>query len=172
MCSSDLRNPEVFLFDEPLSNLDAKLRVQMRVELAKLHRRLNTTIVYVTHDQVEAMTLGDRIVVMKDGIVQQVGTPMHLYERPANTFVGGFIGSPAMNQIPASLEAGHEGLKLVGEQFSLELPKEQMGALCSRIGSKIVLGIRPQDITPQGEKGDKTGFFAELEVIEPLGGES
>src|SRR6188508_1909050 len=105
-----VRNPRVFLFDEPLSNLDAALRVQMRVELKRLHERLETTAIYVTHDQVEAMTLGDRVVVMKDGVVQQVGAPLELYQRPANRFVAGFIGSPAMNFVSASVAAADGGL--------------------------------------------------------------
>ncbi len=117
-----VRHPQVFLFDEPLSNLDAKLRVQMRVELKKLHERLGTTAIYVTHDQVEAMTLGDRVVVMRDGWVQQVGDPMELYNEPANRFVAGFIGSPAMNFAPVRIEAENGGLWAIGDGIRLKVP--------------------------------------------------
>src|SRR6187431_3668734 len=117
-----VRHPRVFLFDEPLSNLDAKLRVQMRVELKKLHQRLGTTAVYVTHDQVEAMTLGDRVVVMKDGVVQQVGEPLELYNAPATRFVAGFIGSPAMNFAPVTVTARGGGLRLVNEGLDIAAP--------------------------------------------------
>lgn len=166
-----VRNPEVFLFDEPLSNLDAKLRVQMRVELAKLHKTLTTTIVYVTHDQVEAMTLADRIVVMKDGIVQQVGTPLELYDRPANAFVGSFIGSPSMNQIVATIEKDGDGMSLKGDGFSFPITKEKAAALDSS-EKEVLIGIRPPDILPQKDAGDSVSFDAEVEVIEPMGGES
>src|SRR6478736_6327893 len=118
-----VRHPQVFLFDEPLSNLDAKLRVQMRVELKKLHQRLGTTAIYVTHDQVEAMTLGDRVVVMRDGWVQQVGDPMELYNEPANRFVAGFIGSPAMNFADVRIEAENGGLWAIGDGIRLKVPK-------------------------------------------------
>src|SRR3954454_2049363 len=117
-----VRHPQVFLFDEPLSNLDAKLRVQMRVELKKLHERLGTTAIYVTHDQVEAMTLGDRVVVMCDGRVQQVGEPLELYNSPANRFVAGFIGSPGMNFAPVRIVAEKGGLWAVGEGFRIKVP--------------------------------------------------
>ncbi|NDL67656.1 ABC transporter ATP-binding protein [Anaerotalea alkaliphila] len=143
-----VREPKVFLMDEPLSNLDAKLRVQMRVEISKLHQRLQTTIIYVTHDQVEAMTLGTRIVVMKDGFIQQVDTPSNLYERPENLFVAGFIGSPQMNFIPA--KASKEG-NLVSLSFGtnhIELNEAKGAKLVEGgyIGKEVVLGIRPEDI--------------------------
>src|SRR5205085_2647709 len=117
-----VRHPQVFLFDEPLSNLDAKLRVQMRVELKKLHNRLGTTAIYVTHDQVEAMTLGDRVVVMKDGRVQQVGEPLELYNSPANRFVAGFIGSPAMNFIRVAVSQNNSAIWLTSSDFRIKLP--------------------------------------------------
>jgi len=119
-----VRHPQVFLFDEPLSNLDAKLRVQMRVELKKLHSRLNTTAIYVTHDQVEAMTLGDRVVVMKGGLVQQVGEPLELYNAPVNRFVAGFLGSPAMNFAPVRLSNGKDGLRADNPGFGIDVPAE------------------------------------------------
>src|SRR5881296_534774 len=125
-----VRNPRVFLFDEPLSNLDAALRVQMRVELKRLHDRLETTAIYVTHDQVEAMTLGDRVVVMKDGVVQQVGAPLELYEHPANRFVAGFIGSPAMNFANVQIGAENGGLWATGEGIRLKMP----APLAERLG--------------------------------------
>jgi multiple sugar transport system ATP-binding protein len=167
-----VRHPQVFLFDEPLSNLDAQLRVQMRVELKKLHERLGTTAIYVTHDQVEAMTLGDRVVVMKDGWVQQVGEPLELYNEPANRFVAGFIGSPAMNfaivavsEIDGALWAGNDGLRV-------KLP----GALRERLGryqgQTLTLGIRPEDLHLATD-ADPTelSFEAAVEVIERLGSE-
>lgn len=168
-----VRSPEVFLFDEPLSNLDARLRVQMRVELAKLHRQLRTTIVYVTHDQVEAMTLADRIVVMKDGFIQQVGTPLELYETPANAFVGAFIGSPSMNQIPGTLQGENGDCKIAGKGFSLPLSAEKAASLKEYSGKEVLLGIRPQDLIPKREASpDDVALQSEIEVIEPMGGES
>ncbi len=168
-----VRNPKVFLFDEPLSNLDAKLRVQMRIELAKLHKQLNTTIVYVTHDQVEAMTLADRIVVMKDGFIQQVGTPLELYNRPQNAFVGGFIGSPEMNQIKVKIQQQKDQLTLLGSNFSIPVPEAQKQALLqTNIGDEIILGIRPQDMIPQKQAENKIAIHREVDVIEPMGGES
>src|SRR6186713_677782 len=141
-----VRHPRVFLFDEPLSNLDAKLRVQMRVELKKLHQRLGTTAIYVTHDQVEAMTLGDRVVVMKDGRVQQVGEPLELYNTPANRFVAGFIGSPAMNFADVTLV--ENGGKPVAEAEGLRivLPDALAARARAKVGRKATLGIRPEDI--------------------------
>src|SRR5204862_3292701 len=139
-----VRHPRVFLFDEPLSNLDAKLRVQMRVELKKLHLRLGTTAIYVTHDQVEAMTLGDRVVVMKDGVVQQVGEPLELYDRPANRFVAGFIGSPSMNF--AEVTIGSTGDELWAETPGLRIgiPGHKKAALRAHDGGRVTLGIRPE----------------------------
>jgi multiple sugar transport system ATP-binding protein len=177
-----VRSPEVFLFDEPLSNLDAKLRVQMRVEIAKLHQRLKTTVVYVTHDQVEAMTLADRIVVMKGGIIQQIGSPMELYEKPANAFVGGFIGSPAMNQFVASLEEKNGKMCIVGQEIEIPLSCSLDKTLKPHLQHKILVGIRPNDLSPtlcseqgQGKDSNSNGQVplpAAIEVIEPMGRES
>src|SRR5712691_3370876 len=141
-----VRNPKVFLFDEPLSNLDAQLRAQMRLELKELRLRVPTTSIFVTHDQVEAMTLGDRIVVMKDGFVQQVGTPLELYRRPANRFVAGFIGSPSMNFIDLKVAAEGECFLLTGEGVSLRLPAQPFPGLGPRVGRSVCVGIRPQHI--------------------------
>ncbi|MFY9837963.1 MAG: sn-glycerol-3-phosphate ABC transporter ATP-binding protein UgpC, partial [Xanthobacteraceae bacterium] len=138
-----VRHPQVFLFDEPLSNLDAKLRVQMRVELKKIHDRVGTTAIYVTHDQVEAMTLGDRVVVMKDGMVQQVGEPLDLYNKPANRFVAGFIGSPGMNFAAVNLAEQDGVLFAVGDGIRLKLPPERAKRLSSHVGQRVTLGIRP-----------------------------
>src|SRR5207245_11060032 len=141
-----VRHPQVFLFDEPLSNLDAKLRVQMRVELKKLHERLGTTAIYVTHDQVEAMTLGDRVVVMRDGWVQQVGDPMELYNEPANRFVAGFIGSPAMNFANVRIAAENGGLWALGEGIRLKVPAPMTNQMGRHAGSEMTLGVRPEDL--------------------------
>ena len=143
-----VRNPKVFLMDEPLSNLDAKLRGQMRVEISKLHQRLGSTIIYVTHDQTEAMTLGTRIVVMKDGVVQQIDTPQNLYEHPCNKFVAGFIGSPQMNMITADAveEDGEVSLRFAGQKITLNADRAQALKKGGYVGGKVVLGIRPSDI--------------------------
>ena len=143
-----VRNPKVFLMDEPLSNLDAKLRVAMRTEINKLHKKLQTTFIYVTHDQTEAMTMGTRIVVMKDGIIQQVDTPANLYTKPCNMFVGGFIGSPQMNFIDAKLVKRSDGtfLEFNGEDVKLPEGKASRPELQNYIGKEVVLGIRPEDI--------------------------
>ncbi|MGE5674007.1 MAG: ABC transporter ATP-binding protein [Mycobacterium leprae] len=167
-----VRNPSVFLMDEPLSNLDAKLRVQMRTELSKLHLRLQTTTIYVTHDQVEAMTMGDRIVVMKDGIIQQVAPPQELYDRPSNMFVAGFIGSPAMNFLAGTISA--DGNTFDGGSFKLQLPADLAAAARPYAGKKMVLGIRPEDVEAdptyvQSHPG--THVPATIEVVEPLGSE-
>lgn len=169
-----VRSPKVFLFDEPLSNLDAKLRVQMRVEIAKLHKALKTTIVYVTHDQVEAMTLADRIVVMKDGWIQQIGTPLELYNKPANSFVAGFIGSPSMNQIVATVQTKKKQNQttLVGEGFTLPASAPITEALAEYMNSEVLIGIRPSDITPQKSAKGQPALMREVEVIEPMGAES
>src|SRR6185312_6114311 len=135
-----VRNPRVFLFDEPLSNLDAALRVQMRVELKRLHDRLETTAIYVTHDQVEAMTLGDRVVVMKDGVVQQQGAPLTVYAKPRNRFVAGFIGSPAMNFVPATVAAADGGLWFESPGLRLKVPPAKTDALRRYSGQRVVLG--------------------------------
>jgi len=165
-----VRHPQVFLFDEPLSNLDAKLRVQMRVELKRLHDRLETTAIYVTHDQVEAMTLGDRVVVMKDGWIQQVGEPLELYGRPANKFVAGFIGSPAMNfaEVTITEDAG----QIYATNPGLRLPVDPARAerLRPYKGQTVSLGIRPEDLHLAAADG-RTGLDAVVEVVEPLGSE-
>src|SRR5450432_3179137 len=167
-----VRHPRVFLFDEPLSNIDAKLRVQMRVELKKLHLRLGTTAIYVTHDQVEAMTLGDRVVVMKDGIVQQVGEPLELYNRPANRFVAGFIGSPAMNFADVTLADGNGRVTAEAQGLKISLPDALASRARSKSGRKATLGIRPEDIrvATAGDSADHC-FEAEVEVVEQLGSE-
>jgi multiple sugar transport system ATP-binding protein len=167
-----VRHPQVFLFDEPLSNLDAKLRVQMRVELKKLHERLGTTAIYVTHDQVEAMTLGDRVVVMRDGRVQQVGDPMDLYNSPANRFVAGFIGSPAMNFAAVRIAAQNGGLWAESDGFRIAVPKQVVPRLGAYAGKEVTFGVRPEDvhIAGAGDPQDLT-FDAAVEVVERLGSE-
>ena len=168
-----VRHPQVFLFDEPLSNLDAKLRVQMRVELKKLHNRLGTTAIYVTHDQVEAMTLGDRVVVMKDGLVQQVGAPLELYNTPANRFVAGFIGSPAMNFANVSLATDRDGaIWAEAPEFRIKPPPASAARLREHAGKDVVLGIRPEDLrVANGADPAELGFEALVEVTEQLGSE-
>ena len=148
-----VRNPKVFLMDEPLSNLDAKLRVQMRSEIASLHNRLGATIIYVTHDQTEAMTLGTRIVVLKDGVIMQVDSPQKLYNEPNNLFVAGFIGSPQMNFIDAEAVVEGSKVNLKFGQFAVELPEEKAKKLIDGgyAGKKVVLGIRPEDISDTAE---------------------
>src|SRR5438045_2282956 len=141
-----VRHPQVFLLDDPLSNLDAKLRVQMRVELKKLHQRLGTTAIYVTHDQVEAMTLGDRVVVMRDGWVQQVGDPMELYNEPANRFVAGFIGSPAMNFANVRITGENGGIWAEGDGIRLQVPGHMSNRVGGHAGKAVTLGIRPEDM--------------------------
>ncbi len=167
-----VRDPKVFLFDEPLSNLDAKLRVQMRVELKKLHERLGTTAIYVTHDQVEAMTLGDRVVVMKDGVVQQVGEPLELYNTPANRFVAGFIGSPAMNFADVTLSAGNGKVWAEAPGLRIGLPEPVAHRINGRNGGKATVGIRPEDIHIAGPADPaELCFDVEVEVVEQLGSE-
>jgi len=171
-----VREPKVFLMDEPLSNLDAKLRVQTRAELIKLHRRLGITTIYVTHDQVEAMTMGDRIAVMNDGVIQQVDTPLNLYNHPANRFVAGFIGSPAMNFVDALVEPRDGGLYFKADGFSVKAPSEKADALAPYTGKHVVLGIRPEDIfdktmCPIAVTPDNT-VEAVVDVIEPMGDRS
>jgi multiple sugar transport system ATP-binding protein len=167
-----VRHPQVFLFDEPLSNLDAKLRVQMRVELKRLHDRLETTAIYVTHDQVEAMTLGDRVVVMKDGWIQQVGEPLELYGRPRNRFVAGFIGSPAMNFIETTVADGAGALWVECAGLRLRVPAERSARLAGKRRQAVVLGIRPEDLHPAtaADHADLT-CEAVVDVVEPLGSE-
>ncbi len=166
-----VRHPQVFLFDEPLSNLDAKLRVQMRVELKRLHDRLETTAIYVTHDQVEAMTLGDRVVVMKDGLVHQVGEPLEVYSKPRNKFVAGFIGSPAMNFIDTTIsDAG--GLYAETTGMRVKVPADRVSRLAPYKGKTVTLGIRPEDLREAaGSDPHDLVFEALVEVVEPLGSE-
>jgi multiple sugar transport system ATP-binding protein len=155
-----VRNPQVFLFDEPLSNLDAKLRVSMRTEIKALHQRLRTTSIYVTHDQIEAMTMADKIVVMRDGIVEQIGTPLQLYDHPANTFVAGFIGSPAMNMVEGTWEGG--GARIGAARVPVPRPMR------AQDGQKVLLGTRPEHLLP-----DPAGpLAARVEVIEPTGADT
>jgi len=141
-----VREPKVFLFDEPLSNLDAKLRVETRANISKLHQRLGTTFIYVTHDQTEAMTMGTRIAVLKDGLLQQMDTPQILYDRPGNIFVAGFIGSPAMNFFDVKLKSSDGKLFIDGGSFNLEVPPDRITALQPYVGKDLVLGIRPEDL--------------------------
>lgn len=169
-----VRKPKVFLFDEPLSNLDAKLRVQMRTEISKLHSRLETTMIYVTHDQMEAMTMGDRIVVMKDGFVQQIDTPLKLYSQPKNKFVAGFIGSPAMNFIEGILNRSGDKIFFDEGKLKLAIPDEYKDKLDKYKHEKIILGIRPEDIYETDfahgvRKPENTKSV--VEVVEPLGNE-
>lgn len=166
-----VRKPKVFLFDEPLSNLDAKLRVQMRTEISKLHNTLEATMIYVTHDQTEAMTMGDRIVIMKDGVIHQIDTPLNLYNNPVNQFVAGFIGSPSMNFITGTMnDGGKLSFEADNKKFVAEIPDSKSGALKNYAGKKIILGIRPEDIR---EKKDETGsqVDVDLDVVEPMGNE-
>jgi multiple sugar transport system ATP-binding protein len=166
-----VRKPSVFLFDEPLSNLDAKLRVQTRAEISKLQKTLQTTTVYVTHDQIEAMTMGDRIAVMKLGELQQVGSPLEVYDRPSNLFVASFIGTPPMNFIPATI--GPDGATVVASGFTLPVPGKLADAAMQHKGQKVVLGIRPENIreAPR-EAGDRiVAITVKVEFVEPLGHE-
>jgi multiple sugar transport system ATP-binding protein len=166
-----VRNPKVFLFDEPLSNLDAKLRTQMRVEIAELHKKLGTTIVYVTHDQVEAMTLGQRIVVMDKGVVQQIASPEELYNSPVNMFVAGFMGAPSMNFIECKVD----GNQLVSEDTAFRLPDKYCEACGGYNGRSIILGIRPEDINDCNfaqDMSNSTVINANVKVVEKLGSEN
>ncbi|MBL8205796.1 MAG: sn-glycerol-3-phosphate ABC transporter ATP-binding protein UgpC [Blastocatellia bacterium] len=167
-----VRQPKLFLFDEPLSNLDAKMRVTMRAELIKLHKRLQATMVYVTHDQVEAMSMGDRLIVMKNGIVQQVGAPLEIYNKPANQFVAGFIGSPPMNFIHCEVEKRGNDWFVVSEGLNLKMPLSKFHALATTYqnsDAKAVLGIRPEDI--HEKSGEPEAVNARVEILEQLGGE-
>jgi multiple sugar transport system ATP-binding protein len=168
-----VRNPAVFLMDEPLSNLDAKLRVLTRAELIKLHQRLQTTVVYVTHDQTEAMTMGDRIAVMKDGFLQQIDKPQILYDYPTNTFVGGFIGSPAMNFLPGELVQQDGSMAVRGAGFDVPLPSSLADAARSGNATKVLLGVRPEHILPPSEfpGTPPNQMTATIEVVEHLGNE-
>jgi len=159
-----VRDPQVFLFDEPLSNLDAKLRVQMRAEIKELHQRLKTTTVYVTHDQIEAMTMADRIVVLRDGVVEQIGAPLDLYDRPTNLFVAGFIGSPAMNFLKGVIKLGDKPRFMIDGGISLPLASAPAGS----DGRPAIYGIRPEHLTLGGPNGMPT----EVSVLEPTGQET
>jgi multiple sugar transport system ATP-binding protein len=171
-----VRQPQVFLFDEPLSNLDAKLRVQMRREIARLHRQLGTTMIYVTHDQVEAMTLGDRIVVMNRGQVQQVDTPTALYQHPRNTFVASFIGTPPMNLVEGEISGGESPRFRASEgDFELRLEGATVRWRSAGVNRRVVLGIRPEDLAieaPGGSHGAVGVVPARVELVELLGGEA
>lgn len=172
-----VRNPKVFLMDEPLSNLDAKLRVQMRTEIAKLHQRLQTTFIYVTHDQTEAMTLGTRIVVMRDGIIQQVDSPQNIYEHPTNLFVAGFIGSPQMNFIDSKLEEKDGKLFVTFGDDTVEVPADKAALLKEKgyVGKEVILGIRPEHLTTKAEYIEahpNSVIEADVEVTELMGAES
>ncbi len=167
-----VRDPKAFLLDEPLSNLDAKLRVQMRTEVSRLQQRLGTTTVYVTHDQTEAMTLGDRVVVMRGGVVQQVGAPQYLYDHPENLFVAGFIGSPSMNFVPAEVADSSLHTPL----GSFPLPARMRAALENAPGTprEVILGIRPEDfedveLVDPAERGNGVTFYGTVEVVESTG---
>ncbi|MEW6512000.1 MAG: sn-glycerol-3-phosphate ABC transporter ATP-binding protein UgpC [Bacteroidota bacterium] len=166
-----VRQPKVFLFDEPLSNLDANLRVQMRTEISRLHHQLQTTMIYVTHDQIEAMSMGDRIVVLRDGIVQQVDTPLTIYHKPKNKFVAGFIGSPTMNFMNGAIQTnGTRVFRQEGTQFSVSLPE---GAAAQTRDGRIILGIRPEHIyaAPPAGITSLAPFTAQIDVVEPVGNE-
>ena len=172
-----VREPKVFLLDEPLSNLDAKLRAQMRTEISKLHLRLGTTFIYVTHDQTEAMTLGDKIVVMKDGIIQQVNTPQFLYDKPCNMFVAGFIGSPQMNFIDVKLEKRGDHVYALFGNYAIKLPisKNSKGQLEDYIGKEVVLGVRPEHVHDEPEYIERyvdSCIEADVEVTELMGNET
>ena len=171
-----VRDPKVFLFDEPLSNLDAKLRVQMRTEIKKVHQKVRTTTVYVTHDQVEAMTLADRVVVMNAGLIEQVGTPNDLYHSPATKFVAGFIGSPAMNFIPCQLEQAAGALRVrLSDKLAFPVPESRTARYTPHVGKpNLVLGLRPEHITetrPHVEP-NQHDFEQVIEVVEPMGMET
>jgi multiple sugar transport system ATP-binding protein len=158
-----VRDPQVFLFDEPLSNLDAKLRVQMRAEIRELQQRLNSTTIYVTHDQIEAMTMADKIVVMQDGYIEQVGSPLEVYDCPTNTFVGSFIGSPSMNMIEGVVIKSAQGFELETSEACLPIPKLN----CLNLGQRVIAGIRPENLVPASK-----GIPARVAVIEPTGSET
>ena len=171
-----VRDPKVFLLDEPLSNLDAKLRAQMRTEIAKLHKRLGTTFIYVTHDQTEAMTMGDRIVVMKDGFIQQVDTPQNLYDLPVNEFVAGFMGSPQMNFIDATLVKEGADYYVTFGAAKIKVPANKANAeIANYVGKEIVFGIRPEDVHDEPEfieKHPEARATADVEVTELMGAET
>lgn len=169
-----VRQPKVFLFDEPLSNLDANLRVQMRTEISRLHHQLQTTMIYVTHDQIEAMSMGDRIVVMKDGVVQQIDTPLNIYHKPVNRFVAGFIGSPTMNFMQGAVSSNGSTLfKQDGSSFVLPLSSTVASHIPTTSRARVTLGIRPEHVysrKPQ-DGGPVASFMAHIDVVEPVGNE-
>ena len=169
-----VRDPAVFLMDEPLSNLDAKLRVQTRAELIRLHERLQATVIYVTHDQMEAMTMGSRIAVLRDGVLQQLGPPQEVYASPSNVFVGGFIGSPAMNFFDARV-SGEGGLWLETETLRIAVPPDRRESVAPHVGNDVIFGIRPENISdPQFSAGgvqNESTITATVDVMEPLGSE-
>ncbi|MDX2494133.1 MAG: ATP-binding cassette domain-containing protein, partial [Desulfuromusa sp.] len=171
-----VRRPAVFLFDEPLSNLDAKLRTQMRLEIKLLHQQVQNTIVYVTHDQVEAMTLADRIVVMRDGYIEQVGTPMEIFQHPANAFVASFMGSPPMNLHPATIVESNDGLNLrLGDQLDIPIPKKENSVLT--VGQKVISGLPIEDLLVTDTDSDKKPELSittegTVKIVEPLGNET
>jgi multiple sugar transport system ATP-binding protein len=169
-----VRNPKVFLFDEPLSNLDAKLRVAMRTEIKRVHQKVKTTTVYVTHDQVEAMTLADRVVVMNHGRIEQIGTPQELYHQPATRFVAGFIGSPAMNFVPCRLEQNGGGMRArLSDAISLPVPAARTARYRDAVGRDLLLGLRPEHITERARaNGEPRDFSVTLDVVEPMGMET
>jgi multiple sugar transport system ATP-binding protein len=170
-----VRDPKVFLFDEPLSNLDAKLRVAMRTEIKRVHQKVKTTTVYVTHDQVEAMTLADRVVVMNQGRIEQIGAPQELYHHPKTRFVAGFIGSPAMNFMPCRLEENGAGLRVrLSDTITLPVPDGQAARYRPAAGRELIFGLRPEHITEprRGERDEERSFSATLDVVEPMGMET
>jgi multiple sugar transport system ATP-binding protein len=170
-----VRDPKVFLFDEPLSNLDAKLRVAMRTEIKRVHQKVKTTTVYVTHDQVEAMTLADRVVVMNQGRIEQIGAPQELYHHPKTRFVAGFIGSPAMNFLPGRLEENGAGLRVcLSDTIALPVPDSLAARYRPAVGRELFFGLRPEHITEprRGERDDARSFTAMLDVVEPMGMET
>jgi multiple sugar transport system ATP-binding protein len=168
-----VRNPKVFLFDEPLSNLDAKLRVQMRTEIKKVHQKVRTTTIYVTHDQVEAMTLADRVVVMNGGRIEQIGTPHELYHTPRTRFVAGFIGSPAMNFITCRLVENGSGLTVrLSDGLALPVPAERIAAYRSHANRDLVLGLRPEHVTEARSYSAGAEFAMPVDVVEPMGMET
>ncbi|MFN0113558.1 MAG: ABC transporter ATP-binding protein [Paracoccaceae bacterium] len=170
-----VRDVDVFLFDEPLSNLDAKLRADLRVELKRLHQRLKNTMIYVTHDQIEAMTLADRVVVMNHGVIEQVGAPNDLYHSPATRFVAGFIGSPAMNLIPCRLEQAAGALRLrLSSTIEFPVPESRTQRYRPHVGKELVFGLRPEHITERRQEhaGESHPFEATLDVTEPMGMET
>jgi multiple sugar transport system ATP-binding protein len=171
-----VREPQVFLMDEPLSNLDAKLRVEARAMISRLHHRLETTFIYVTHDQVEAMTMGMRIAVLKDGILQQLDTPQNLYDKPDNVFVAGFIGSPAMNFFDATLVGTKEEMYVDGGTFRVKLPPGKAASVSDYLGQEVVFGVRPEDIHDRDHgraadgRGRRDGVDGQRDLCLPVDG--